>query len=61
MRKDTRKFLITVEDSVYAREVQAEDFDMYIQDLLEWGYDLDVIQVWVEGNFRLIPERFEVD
>ena len=30
-------------------------------DLLNSGCTLDDIQVWKETNFRLIPERYEVD
>lgn len=61
MRKDNRKFIITVNGRVIYREVTVDYFDSAVKDLLASGFTLDDIQVWVEGNFRLIPERFEVD
>jgi len=61
MPKDTRKFLITVNGHAVYEVIDADDFDHVIKDLLDKDFTLDQIKVWVEGNFRLIPERYEVD
>lgn len=61
MRKDTRKFLISVNSVVRYEEITSDDFDWTIKDLLASGYQPDQIKVWVEGNFRLVPEHYEVD
>lgn len=61
MSKDNRKFMVIVDGIIVAKEIGADDFDILIKDILHEGYPLDLIQVWVETNFRLIPERYEVD
>lgn len=61
MRKDNRKFIVRVQGVVSYGEVSSEDFDIVIKDLLANGYRLNDIQVFGEVNFRLIPERYEVD
>lgn len=61
MSKDNRKFMVIVDGIIVAKEIGADDFDILIKDILHEGYPLDLIQVWVETSFRLIPERYEVD
>ena len=62
MRKDNRKFLVSVNGRVIKEVNTPDDFDYVIKDILASGYyTIDQIQVWVKGNIRLTPKRYEVD
>lgn len=61
MCKDNRKFIALLDGVIIGEDLTADDFNMVVKDLLYHGYDLDQIRVCVETNFRLIPERYEVD
>jgi hypothetical protein len=61
MRKDNREFIVRVQGRIIYGQVFQEDFDIVIKDLLASGFMLDDIEVYAKVNFRLIPERYEVD
>lgn len=61
MRKDNRKFMVSVKGVVRFSEITSDDLHWVIKGLLGACYTLDQIQVWKEANIRLVPERYVVD